>query len=95
MGAEESLTHSRGSSPVFRLLFPDTSNPHVQGLLACAWLVAGWQERHLPKGKLQLGRTRLATMPGGNLDQTARLARKGAGLRQRTADLVFALLHAP
>ena len=33
-------------------------------------------------------------MPGGNLERTARLAQKGAGLRQRIADLVFVLLDA-
>jgi site-specific DNA recombinase len=80
---------------ISRLLFPNTNDPHGQGLLACAWLMAGWQERHLPKGKLELGRTRLATMPGWTLERTARLARKGSGLRKLIADLVFALLSAP
>jgi hypothetical protein len=78
---------------ISRLLFPDANDPHRHGVLARARLMAGWQERHLPKGKLQLGRTRLATMPGGNLERTARLARPGPCLRQRIADLVFALLH--
>src|SRR6266566_9477562 len=77
------------------LLFPDAKDPHGQRLLACARLVTRWQERHLPKGKLQLGRTPRATMPGGNLERTARLARPGPCLRQRIADLVFVLLDAP
>ena len=58
---------------------------------ACAW----GQERHLPTGKLELGRTCLATMPGGNLERTTRLARKGASLRKLIADLCLAFLHAP
>src|SRR6266566_3728461 len=77
------------------LLFPDAKDPHRHGVLARARLMARWQERHVPKGKLQLGRTARATMPGGNLERTARLARKGSCLRQRIADLVLALLHTP
>src|SRR5216683_2474576 len=73
------------------LLFPDTNNPHGQRLLACAWLMARWQERQLPKGKLELGRTPRVTMPSRNLERTARLARPGPDLRQRIADLVFTL----
>jgi len=59
------------------LLFPDANDPHGQGLLARARGISGWQERHLSKGKLQLGRTRLATMPGWNwrLDGSPGLAR--------------------
>src|SRR2546426_7428716 len=75
------------------LLFPDTNNPHGHGVLARSWLLARWQERHLPKGKLELRTPLLMTMPSGKLQHTARLARKGAGLRQRRGDLVFALLH--
>ncbi len=77
------------------LLFPDANNPHGQGLLARSRLIAWGQERHLTKGKLQLGRTRLATMPGGNLEGTARLAWPGACAHQRIRDLFFALLDAP
>jgi hypothetical protein len=34
-------------------------------------------------------------MPSGKLQHTTRLARKGAGLRQRIADLFLAHLDAP
>ena len=47
----------------------------VTGSLPARGACARWQERHLPTGKLELGRTRLATMPGGNLERTARQAR--------------------
>ena len=67
----------------------------VIGSLLARGACARWQERHLPTGKLELRRTPRVTMPGRNLERTARLARKGTGLRQRRADLVFALLHAP
>ena len=67
----------------------------VRGSLPARGSCAGWQERHLPKGKLSWGRTRLATMPGGNLEGTARLAGKGPGLRKLIADLFLALLDAP
>ena len=77
------------------LLFPDADNPHGQGLLARSWLLARWQERQLPKGQLQLGRTRLATMASRNLERTARLAGKGSCLRQRRGDLFLAFLHTP
>src|SRR5205085_9398136 len=76
------------------LLFPHTNDPHAQGLLACSWLIAWWQERHLPKGKLELRIPLLMAMPSGKLQYTARLAGKGAGLRQRIADLFLAFLHA-
>ena len=76
-------------------LFPHTNDPHGQGLLARSWLLARWQERHLPKGQLELCTPLLMTMPSGKLQHTARLARKGAGLRQRIRDLFLAFLHAP
>src|SRR6266704_3150143 len=77
------------------LLFPDANDPHRQRLLARARRVSRWQERQLPKGQLELRRTPRVTMPSRNLERTARLARPGPCLRQRVADLVFALLHTP
>src|SRR5438128_2072853 len=62
---------------IFRLLFPDANDPHRHGVLARSRGISWWQERHLPKGKLQLGRTCLAPMAGWNLERTARLARPG------------------
>src|SRR5207247_1494787 len=76
-------------------LFPHTNDPHRQRLLARSWLMTRWQERHLPKGQLELCTPLLMTMPSGKLQHTARLARKGAGLRQRIRDLFLAFLHAP
>src|SRR5258708_2350334 len=77
------------------LLFPNANDPNRHGVLACSRLIAGWQERHLPKGKLHLGRTCLVPMSGWNLKRTAGLARKGSGTRQRIRDLFFVLLHTP
>lgn len=76
-----------------RLLFPDTDDPHHHGVLARSRLMAWWQERHLTKGKLEVSRTPLMTMPGGNLKRTARQTRPGTRLCQRRGDLVLALLH--
>ena len=77
------------------LLFPDPNDPYCQGVLARSRLMAWWQKRQLPTGKLQLGRTCLVPVSGGNLERMARLARPGSCLRQRIADLCFAFLHAP
>src|SRR6266487_4099493 len=77
------------------LLFPDANDPHRHGVLARSRLMARWQERHLPKGKLQLGRTCWVSMSGGNLEWTAGLTRKGACTLQRIGDLCFVLLHTP
>src|SRR5258708_29647656 len=77
------------------LLFPNANDPHRHGVLARSRLIAGWQERHLTKRQLELGRTPFTTMPGWNLKRTARLARKGSGTRQRIRDLFFVLLHTP
>src|SRR5258708_3647558 len=77
------------------LLFPDAHDPHGQGLFARSRLVARWQERHLTKGQLELGRTPFTTMSGWNLERTARLARPGPCAHQRILDLFFALLDAP
>jgi len=76
------------------IFFPDAHDPHGQGVLARSWLMARWQERHLTKGKLQLGRTRRMTMPSRNLERTTRLAGPGARLRQRIGDLFLAHLDA-
>ena len=76
-------------------LFPNTDDPHRQRLLARSRLMTRWQERHLTKGKLELRRPLLMTMPSGKLQHTARLVRKGSGLRQRIGDLFLAFLHAP
>src|SRR6266849_7089214 len=77
------------------LLFPDANDPHGQGLLARSRLMAWGQERHLTKGNLELGRTSFVTMPGWNLERTARLARPGSGTIQSMRELFFALLDAP
>ena len=77
------------------LLFPHTNDPHRQRLLARSRLLAWWQERQLPKGQLELRPALLMTMPSGKLQHMARRARKGAGLRQRRANLFLAFLHAP
>jgi hypothetical protein len=66
----------------------------VKGSLLARGACARWQERHLPKGKLQLGRTRRMTMASRNLERTTRLAGKGPCLRQRIADLFLAFLYA-
>jgi hypothetical protein len=58
---------------------------------ACAW----WQEGHRTKGKLDLSRTALMTMPGWNLKRTALLARPGPCACQSVVDLFLAPLHAP
>src|SRR5258706_10848332 len=62
---------------ISRLLFPDTNDPHGQGFLAHSRLLAWGQERHLPKGQLELRPTPRVTMPGGNLERSARLTRPG------------------
>jgi len=77
------------------LLFPHANDPNHHGVLACTRLIAGWQERHLPKGQLHLGRTCLVPMSGGNLERTAGLARPGPCASQSIADLFLALLHTP
>src|SRR6266702_7425906 len=79
---------------LWSFLFPDADDPHGQRLLARSWGISRWQERHLTKGKLQLGRTRRMTMPSRNLERTTRLAGKGPCLRQRRADLFLAHLDA-
>src|SRR6266478_2067299 len=80
---------------IFRLLFPDANDPHRHGVLARSRGISWWQERHLPKGKLQLGRTCLAPMAGWNLERTARLARPGPCASQCVVDLFLAPLYAP
>src|SRR6266568_707769 len=77
------------------LLFPDANNPHRHGVLARSWLMAWGQERHLTKGQLELGRTPWMTMPGWNLERTARLARPGPCAHQRITNLFFTPLDAP
>jgi hypothetical protein len=77
------------------LLFPDAHDPNCQGFLARSRLMAGWQERHLTKGQLQLGRTCWVPMSGWHLERTARLARKGSCEIQSILDLFLALLHTP
>src|SRR5260221_5501054 len=51
---------------ISRLLFPDAHDPHRHGVLARSRGISWWQERHLTKRQLELGRTPLATMPGWN-----------------------------
>ncbi len=80
---------------VGRLLFPHAKDPHRHGVLPCSRLIAGWQERHLTKGKLQLGRTCLVPMSGGNLERTTCLAWPGPCASQSRGDLFLALLHTP
>src|SRR6266566_2671912 len=77
------------------LLFPDADDPHGQGVAAFSWVMARWHERHLIKGKLELGRTCLATMSGGNLERTTRLAWPRLCAIQSIPDRFLALLDAP
>jgi hypothetical protein len=58
---------------------------------ACAW----GQKGHLPKGKLDLGRTRFVSIPSRSLKRTALLAWEGACAIQRIRDLFLARLGAP
>src|SRR6266496_1938347 len=67
-------------------LFPHTNDPHGQGLLARSWLLARWQERHLPKGQLELCTPLLMTMPSGKLQHTARLE-EGEHIRPPISDM--------
>jgi len=80
---------------IWCLLFPDANDPRRHGIFAHSRLMAWGQERHLTKGKLQLGRACWVSMPGGNLKGTTRLTWPGPCSIQRIADLVFALLDAP
>ena len=85
----------QGLLGISRLLFPNANDPHGQRLLARSRLIAGWQERHLTKGKLEVGRMPRVTMPSRNLERTVRLARPGSCLRKLILDLFLALLYAP
>jgi hypothetical protein len=77
------------------LFFPDADDPHRQRLLARSRGVSRWQERHLTKGKLKLGRTPQASMLCKNLERAAGLAGPGSRPRQCITHLFLARLYTP
>ena len=95
MGSEVEPEPFQRRLPIWGLLFPDPNDPHCHWFLARSRLLTRGQERQRPTGELELSRTPRMSMPGWQLERTARLARPGPGLGQRIADRCVVALHTP